>query len=159
MSRRDDIEQVATGVPFDNSSNGFTSTDVQGAIEELTNAVLTSASPGFSFGRSGNLPAGTWLSCETVPSNASGRYVYINSAYIKRVFVSNELTNTFDISVYYHYGNEAGLTLLGTVSIVSALGGAFSVNWAVPTGSQIAIQISTGSAKNAVAGLELSGTN
>lgn len=32
------VTQVARGTPFDNSTNGFTSTDVQNAIEEAKNA-------------------------------------------------------------------------------------------------------------------------
>ena len=41
--------QVAESIPFDNDSNGFASDDVQGAIEELSTKVATSASPGFSW--------------------------------------------------------------------------------------------------------------
>lgn len=152
---------VARSVPFDNTSNGFTATEVQSAIEELNNKVNTSASPGFSFGRSGTVTAGTYLQCETVPSNISGRWVYISSAVVKKVFVSNEDATTYKLEVYYHDGNESGLTSLGTVTVTAAKGGSFSVNWSVPTGKQIAIRLATdspNSAKNVVCGLELYGT-
>lgn len=36
MSRRDNFQSVATQIPFDNSSNGFTATNVQTAIEEIS---------------------------------------------------------------------------------------------------------------------------
>lgn len=162
MSRRDDFRDIAKSTPFDNASNGFTSTDVQAAIEELNNKINTSASPGFSFGRSGTVVAGAYLQNETVPSNVSGRWIYINNAYVKNVFVSNEDTTTYKIEILYHNGNEVGLTSLGTVTVTAAKGGTFSVNWAVPTNKQIAIRIATDSAnaaKNIVCGLELSGTN
>lgn len=162
MSKRDDFRDVAKSVPFDNSTNGFTATDVQQAIEELNTTVLTSASPGFSFGRSGTATLGTYLQNESVPSNVSGRWVYINSAFVKRVFVSNEDVTTYTIEVLYHDGNEINLTSLGTVTVTAARGGAFSVNWAVPTNKQIAVRVSpasANSAKNVVCGLELSGTN
>lgn len=152
---------VAKSVPFDNTSNGFTSSETQGAIEELNNKVNTSASPGFSFGRSGTVTAGTYLQCETVPSNVSGRWVYIDNAVVKKVFVSNEDSTTFKLEVYYHDGNGIGLTSLGTVTITSARGGSFNVNWSVPIDKQIAIRLASDSpnnAKNVVCGLELQGT-
>lgn len=162
MSRRDQFSQVAGSTPFDNSTNGMTSTDTQAAIEEVNNRINTSASPGFSFGRSGNTTAGTYLQNETVPSNVAGRWVYITNGSVKRVFVSNELVTTYKIEALYHDGNEVGLTSLGTVTVTASKGGAFSVNWAVPANKQIAIRIATDSpnaAKNVVCGLELSGTN
>lgn len=149
----------AIDVFFDNTVSGFTATNVQDALDEIANDVNTSASPGFSFGRASNVNSGTWLQCETVPSNKAGRFVYINSAVIERVFVSSENISTFDIEVYYHDGDEVGLTLLGSVSIVSARGDEFVVSWAVPSDKQLALKLSSGSARNVVAGLELSGTN
>jgi len=128
-------------------------------FKDLTSVVASSASPGFSFGRSGKIPSNTWLSCETVPSNKAGRYVYISNAIIKKIFVSNELTSTFSVEVYHHLGKGASLTLLGSVNIVASKGGAFSVNFSVPTGVQLALKIGTGSAKNVVSGLELQGVN
>jgi len=153
MSLRDIFTYVAEQVFFDNSTNGYAADNVQGAIEE----VGISASPGFSFGRSGNIPSNTWLNNEGVPSNKAGRYVYINNAEISRVFVSNEKVSTFDVEVFSHDGNEVNLTSLGTVSVVADRGDAFTVSWAVATDKQLAIKVSSGSAKNLIAGLELKG--
>jgi len=149
----------AIDIFYDNTASGLVAEDVQAAIDEVSNDVNTSASPGFSFGRASNVNAGTWLQNETVPSNKSGRYVYINNAVVERVFVSSENVDTFDIQVYYHDGDEVNLTLLGTVSVISARGGEFTVSWAVPSDKQLAIKLSSGAARNVVAGLELSGTN
>jgi hypothetical protein len=145
---------VARAIPFDNSTNGFVATEVQSAVEELK----SSASPGFGFGRSGNSPSGTYLQNETVPSNVTGRYVYINNAAIKRVFVGNETASTFTITISAHDGNLLNNVVLGSVTVTDATGGDFPVNWVVATGKQLAVLISSGSAKNIVAGLELSGT-
>ena len=155
------IKDVAKSIPFDNATNGFVSTDAQAAIEEVQNSVLTSASPGFSFGRAGNVSKGAYLLNETVPSNTSGRYVYINGAAVKRVFISTQNVGTYTFGVYWHDGDQINLTLLGTVTITAARGGSFSVNWSVATGKQLAVRVeaaSTDAPREVVAGLELSGT-
>jgi len=153
------LSPVAESIPFDNDSNGFTSDEVQGAIEELDNLVNTSASPGFGYGKSGNVASNAYLLCEGVPSNISGRYVYINNAIVTRIFISVQNSATFDIEAFSHDGNGLNLTSLGIVSIVASTGGETSVNWPVATGKQIAVRIINGSCKNAVGGLELQGTN
>jgi len=158
-SGRDEFTPPAVAVPFDNDTNGFISEEVQGAIEEIANAVSTSASPGFSFGKSGNIAANAYLQNETVPSNISGRYVYITNPVITRVFISVQIASTFDVAVYTHDGNEANITLIGSVSVIASTGGEFSVSWPITSQKQLAMRIINGSAKNAVGGLELQGTN
>lgn len=158
MSRRDEFNQVAKTTPFDNSSNGFASTDVQGAIEELSR----SSSPGFTFGRSGTATSGTFLQCETVPSNVSGRWVYVANGTIQHVYVSNELLTTYTIEVLYHDGNSTNLTSVGSVTVTSARGAKFDVNWPIPINKQVAVRVATGSAnfpKNIVCGLEIMGAS
>lgn len=153
---------VAKSTPFDNATNGFTSTDVQAAIEEVDNKVVTSASPGFSFGRTGVSSSGTYMQCETVPSNVSGRWVYISNAVVTSVYVTNELSTTYSMTVTYHDGNGAGEVTLGTVTVTAAKGAAIGVNWPVPTNKQIAVKVATTTAnspKNVVVGLQLQGTN
>lgn len=160
-SGRDNFTPVAGTIPFDNSTNGFVADDTQAAIEEVFNNALKSASSGLSFGRSGNVTPGTYLQNETVPSNISGRWVYVNTAVVNTVFISNQLTTTYKVEVLYHDGNGAGLTSLGTVTVTAAKGGRFLVNWPVPTNKQIAVRMATdtpNSAKNVVCGLKLSGS-
>lgn len=148
------VSDVAKAVPFDNTTNGFSSTNVQNAIEEIK----SSASPGFSFGRSGVANSGTWLQNETVPSNITGRYVYVNSPIVRRVFVSNETLGTYSLGIYEHDGNLVNSNLLGTITVTSSLGGDFIVNWITTKGKQLSIMVSAGSCKNIVAGLELAGS-
>jgi hypothetical protein len=160
-SRRGSSTQTAKSTPFKNDVAQIDGNpkEVQTAIENLANDVSTSASPGFSFGRASNVNNGTWLLCETVPSNKSGRFVYINSAVVETIFVSSEDVATYDLEIWYHEGDSVNATLLDTISVVSSRGGSFSVGQSVPTNKQLAIKLVNGSAKNVVAGLELSGTN
>ena len=159
MSKRDDFVQVAQQTPFDNDTNGFVAEDVQGAIEEVNDKVNASASPGFSFGRSGNVPSDTWLYRPGgVPSNTTGIPMAITGPSVVLVAVGNENVSTFNIQVYEHEGDEVNLTLIGTVSVVSARTGVFSVNFPATSGRQLAIKLSSGSAKNPGVDLQLQGT-
>lgn len=145
MSLRDYFVQVARSIFFDNSTNGFTSDNVQEAIEEIG----ASASPGFSFGRSSTTGAGTWLlRVGSIPSNKTGIPLGIGSPVITNIQVGNENISTFDIEIYEHEGNEVNLTLLTTVSIVSARTGIFSVSVAATSGRQLAAKVSSGTGKN-----------
>lgn len=156
---RDVFTYVARQIFYDNTTSELVAEDVQGAIDEIVDTVSTSASPGFGFGKGGNVSADSYLECEGVPSNISGRYVYINNAVVTRVFISVQNSATFDVEVFHHDGNETNITSLGTVNIVASTGDEFTVNWPVTTGKQLAMRIINGSAKNAVGGLELQGTD
>lgn len=148
-------------VAFDPLTSGMTSTDANSAIIESYGSINTSASPGFGFGRSGNITRGSYLYCEGVPSNVVGRYVYINTAAVRRVFVGNENLGTFTFEVLSHDINEVNLSLLGSVTVSAAYGATFSVNWSVTTGKFLAVRVaaaSTDAPKNVVFGLELRGT-
>lgn len=144
---------VARSVPFDNTDNGFSSTDVQNAIEEIG----ISASPGFSWGRSGNATSGTWLQNESVPSNKSGRYIAIDNPKIVEIFASNEDISTYTVQIYEHEGNEINLTLIGSLTVTSARGGSAKVNIPITKGRQLALIISSGSVRNIVAGVIIKG--
>jgi hypothetical protein len=114
-----------------------------------------SASPGFTWGRSGNTPANTWLLNDTVPSNKAGRLTFLTNAFILNVFVASEEIDTYDVGVYEHSGGTP--VLLTTVSIVATRGGSFPVNVAVTDGEELAVKIDSGSCKNPVVGLILTG--
>jgi len=148
-SRRGSPTQVASSIPTESGES----------VQYELNQVATSASPGFSFGKASNVNSGTWLQCETVPSNKAGRFVYINNAVVETIFISNENIATFDVEIYHHEGDGVNLTLIDTVSITSARGGSFTVGQSVPTNKQLALKLSSGSARNIVCGLELSGSN
>jgi len=148
----------ADQISYDNGASGLDAINVQDAIDELAANSATSASPGFSFGRSGNVLTGTYLQCESVPSNVAGRWVFINSALVERVFVSNELSTTFTLEFFYHDGNSIGETSLGTVTVSGAYGGSFPVSWSVPLNKQLSVKMAANAAKNIVCGLSLRGS-
>ena len=148
---------IAEDVDFDNSTNGFSSDNVQDAIEEIG----ASASPGFSFGRK-NANNGTWLNrVGEIPSNRTGVTIGIQSPRVTQIFVSNEDVETYTIGIYEHDGDSINLVQLGTVSVTSARGGNFSVNFPTSTNKQIAVRVETvaGSLKNPGVDIILTGNN
>ena len=159
MTFRDKFTPTSEQVYYDNADCDLVAEDVKSALDELCDRVATSASPGFGFGRSGNVSAGTWLlRTGSVPSNKTGVAMAITDPVVVLVSVGNEDISTFDIEIYEHEGSEINLTLLGTVSIISARTAFFSVNYSGTTGKQIAVKLSSGSAKNPGVDLQLSGS-
>jgi len=151
--------QVAEEIPFDNDSNGFLSEDVQGAIEEIG----ASASPGFSFGRSGTLNQNTWLRRPgNVPSNRAGVTIGINNPIITSVACANRNVETYEVEIYEHEGNSVNLTLLGTVTVVGKTSDVFTVNFPATKGKQLAVRLgntSTGNVRDLGVDLQLIGSN
>jgi hypothetical protein len=159
MARRDDFEQVAEGVPFDDSNVDFTADNVQDAIEELEDAVAVSASPGFSFGRNGNLPTNTWLLRPGgVPSNKTGINVGITGPYLKKITCATENQDTYNITIYQHDGDEVNLTSITTKTITSSRKEVFDVDISLTYDKQLAVRVTSGSATNLGVDLQLSGT-
>lgn len=152
----------ANSVFFDNTVMGLlTSNDVQDAIDELTNITDVSASPGFTWGRSGNTTAGTWLLNDTVPSNRCGRENFLYNAEIQKVFVANQDATIIKLGFYWHDGDSNNITLLGTVTTAAQRSNDFDVSWSVARGKQIAVKVeddSANSAKEPVVGLLIKGT-
>jgi len=128
-------------------------------IEEISDQkVAVSASPGFTWGRSGNISNGTYLLNDTVPSNITGRRVPISSGIIATVFVDTEEISTFEIVIFKH---PSPFTTLAVVPVVSSKGGTFILNDPLPqvfSGDVLGIQIINGSCKNPVIGLIIRGT-
>lgn len=153
----EEIDLNAVNTEFDNTTNGFVADDVQGAIEELSNQVGVSASPGFTWGRASNVNSGTWLLNDVVPSNKAGRTVNLINPVITAVSIAVEDIATFDITFYEHDGDSINLNSLGTISVVNARSYNAFINFPLTQGKQLAVQLSAGSAKNVVVGLQLSG--
>jgi len=122
--------------------------------------VPPSASPGFTWGMSGNVK-NQWLLNDTVPSNRTGRNFPFYNGEIIKVSVSNELSNTFDVKIYEHDGTT--YTLLTTVSMVAQRSSVFILSGIFVTrNKELAVYISASganAAKNPVVALILSGTN
>lgn len=153
---------VSKSVPYDDQNVPTNlGGNVQDAIDELYNTVIISASPGFTFSRSGTLPASTWLLADNVPSNVSSRVCFLNSAEIVALFCANQDPSVLKIGIYTHEGDETNLTLLSTVTTAAQRTNTFSLSLSVPYLKQIAIRVesdSPNSGKNLDVGLILKGS-
>jgi len=112
----------------------------------------TSASPGFQFGRAGDIAAGTYLQVvATVPTNTAGLLVPF-TGFITSAWTTNENVNTYDLKVQRRVGAgfvDQGLTLsLVGARLIDAL-------FAIPVvkGQELVMLMSTGSGRNVQAGL------
>lgn len=107
-----DRTQWAASTPFDNSTNGFTSTDVQAAIEEAKTTAEGKARYIVPFGFDGNGAAGRWLESFTnIPSNISG-YVVAKPAIIKELTLACSASTTITIGVYNNAVQIATLVMV-----------------------------------------------
>lgn len=117
-----------------------------------------SASPGFTWGKSGTVPAGSYLTNDGVPSNTAGRLVPIATGAVTTIFVTAEINSTATIEVQRRVGavftTIASLTLVNerkkTVELPSPP--------AVALNDEIAIHTSGASIKNPVVGLIIRGS-
>lgn len=155
------ISPHALTIPYDPDNDPdciLTSETTQEAIDELCAYIFISASPGFTWGRSGNITAGSWLLNDTVPSNLTGRNIFLYNAQIEMIYTSNELVNTYDLSIYEHDGTT--YSLLSTISVVAAksVESYLSTPVSITKGKELAAKIETGSGKNITAGLLMRGT-
>jgi len=151
------VSAVARSIFYDNSVSGLISTNAQDAIDELNTTAAVSASPGFTWGRSGNSTAGAYLQNDTVPSNVSGRIVPLSSGNITNVFIACDVTATFSIKIQKRSG--ASFVDLTTVTITAARTGTFTVTGVpVVLNDEIAVQVSSGSAQNVVVGIVIKGS-
>jgi len=150
---------VSRSIPYDDTIQVPLSgtENVQDILDWIKNRIAISASPGFTWGRSGNVVSGTWLQNDTVPSNTTGRQIGLTDAKIERVFLANEGVSTYSLEIYEHDGTT--FTLLTTV-----VNTAVNVSYvdlmppiAVTTGKMLAVKLSAGSAKNIVFCAVLSG--
>lgn len=147
---------ASKGVAFENSDNTtirgdagvmkFKDTDV--TTEKSLLELVSSASPGFVFGRSGNTPSNTWLNNEGVPSNAVGIPILVNNPELTAIIATNENTSTFTVEVYEHDGTT--FTLIDSLTVTSARKNSkiLTTPAALTTEKELAVKISSGSAKN-----------
>lgn len=148
------ISPVARSIPFDKTGSDFESDNVEDAIKEIG----ASASPGYTWGRPGNLLANSWLINDGVASNATGRFVSQADAKISQIFTANQNVATYTLTVYEHEGNQINLTALATITVTNSRGSSIiGLNIPVTQGRQLAIRLTSGSADNIIAGLILKG--
>jgi hypothetical protein len=83
--------------PFDPTGSVLTSTEVGPAIRELAATVGVSASPGFTWGDSGNTK-NSYLQNDTVPSNLAGRIVPV-TGFIRAISVTSANATDAEVQV------------------------------------------------------------
>jgi hypothetical protein len=146
---------AAKGVAFENSDDTviygesgqmrFKDVDVttEVTLEDLLDGG-NGASPGFSFGRRGNVAVNTWLRNEEVPSNRTGRVIAVNNPEAVLVSLANRNVTTYTVTFFEHDGNLIGLTSLGSVTVTSARGDDQSISVALTQGKQLAARLTAG---------------
>jgi len=149
------IGPVADSVPFDKDNDpdcGLNSDTVQEAIEELCNRVLISASPGFAWGRNGNINKNVWLLNNEVSSNLTGIPFALTDGELVNLWIGNEDVKTFDLTLFEHDGDEINLTSLVTVSLTAQRFKSFDITdfgtIAITKDKQLAARVTDGSGKN-----------
>lgn len=88
-------------------------------IEELVKQIAAnSGKPSYAFGRGSTVTTDSWLFAgNSVPSNKTGIPFGLNNGKLTYAWIGNELLVAYDVKVYYHTGDETGLTLLTTLSV------------------------------------------
>ena len=153
-----DISPVAGSVPYDDQNIPTNlGEDVQTALDNLYTLSAISASPGFTWGNSGNTPSGTWLTNDQVPSNRTGRIFPLFNGKTVQLAVSNEVANTCTIQLYEHDGTT--FTLLTSVSLTAQRSNVVTVSVNITQGKELACFLSSGSAKNPIVQLIAKGTS
>lgn len=128
-------------------------------IEELVNQISAiSASPGFTWGDSGNVNSNTFLLNDTVPSNQAGRMVPLQSGEITNIFVSNQDANTFTVEILKRTGPGTFTSLTTTSLVAQRTKTESKTGVSVSLNDELACKISAGAAKNPVVGVIIKGT-
>ena len=148
--------QLADGVPFDNSTNGFVSEDVQAAIEEVSDAVTVSASPGFTWGKSGNV-SNSYLLNDSVPSNTAGRLVPVTTGVVTTVFVAAQTASTSTIEVRRRVGAVFTTIAICAMAGVRKITCTIGTPPAVVLNDELTVYVN-GAAKNPVVGIIIKGS-
>lgn len=122
----------------------------------ITVAPIAESTPGFSFGRSGNCAAGTYLQIDSVPSNKAGRIVPFETAELTNVFIVCQDDATFSIEIQVRVGSV--FTTVHTSSVTSSRKFTEMVEDVQFTlGDEVCIKIGSGSCSNIIVGLIIKG--
>lgn len=151
-----EIEQSNTG--------GGLQDDRSVIFKDLNNLVAISASPGYSFGDTGNVSNSFLLRPGGPPSNKTGINLGLANAVLKKVTCGSEDPNTYDIEIYQHDGGGINMTLIKTLNVVSTRKYEFGIADIYPLSSplqsnrHVAVKV-VGAVKNPGVDLQFSGSN
>ena len=122
---------------------------------QVAGADSVSASPGFTWGRSGNATSSTYLLNDTVPSNISGRLIPLNDSIISEIFVTCQNNATCVIAVERRVG--AVYTELATITLTAERKKVVSYSVGVDYLDEICVKVKSGSLQNPVVGVVVKG--
>lgn len=136
-------------VSFDNSTNGFTSTEVQSAIEEAKNYAIGKARYTISSGFDGNASVGRYLEFNSnVDSNQSG-YVNSNASWLKEISCVCQTASTITFTVAKVGGSD-----IGTCTITGARKGVTTgLTQSLSSLDELSVRVTSGSCSRPIAWL------
>ena len=148
--------QDARQVPFDNTTNGFVANEVQSAIEEINDQLNNQASPGFTWGDSGNIN-NSYLLNDNVFSNKAGRIIPVDGS-IVTISIAAENTSTATIWIRRRTDPGPVFTTIATLAYGGARKATASIVSppAVTTGDELVAYVD-GQAKNPVVSVVIQG--
>ena len=164
MSGRDEFIPSADEVSLDNSTIDCIdeACDVQAGFEEICDVISTGTDTDIAFTRTGDVGSSKWLYQGTVFSNRVGIPFNLNNGKLLEVWCGSKDLDTYDVTIYWHEGDEINLTSLVTVSVISSRLQGFDVvdfgDISIPKGKQLAVRITDGSAREPSVFLVLRGT-
>ena len=129
-------------------------------IEELIRQRAgTSASPGFTWGRSGNSPDGTYLLHQGVPCNISAIPMALRKGVVTTLYFEQEDPLGFD---FHLFSKPAPFTTIFQHTFAAATFGVYIIpvdqRPYVDNLNRLGVQILNGTAKNIIAGILAIGT-
>jgi len=129
------------------------STEILAFIEEYVRQFVgASVSPGFTWGKSGNVSSNTYLLNDSVPSNKAGRVVPVDGT-IAKIFVACENDATGTIGIYENTGSS--FVLLASISLTSQRKKVQSYDVDVDEEDELVAKVISGSFKNPVIGVSI----
>lgn len=116
MTRRAEIKEVASSVPFDNSTNGFIADDTQAAIEEARLYAQGFPRAGIRATANGTVGNNDWIGPNELLPNTPMLTAPVNLQ-INEITWSNQNTNV-EFHIEFRKGSKTG-TIIYTLTVVS----------------------------------------
>jgi hypothetical protein len=114
------------------------------------------ASPGFTWGKSGTVTAGTYLLNDTVPSSLTGRIIPVYNGLVTKMFISVQTATTCTVKLQKRSG--ASFVDLATITLSAARTNVQTyVGVNLTYQDELAVVVSSGSCSNPVVGAIIEG--
>lgn len=143
MTKRDEFIQVAETVPFDNATNGFTSEEVQAAIEEAYQAAANASRGPTVCGFDGTASSGRWLEFYANNPSDDNPFIVAEPAELIAVSIVTAATSaTGTVSIFRN-----GISIQ-TISLAASKKNAISgLAHSLNTLDEISVKVTSGSIK------------